>query len=391
MESRTALIGTVLFAVGFIAVSPRGALNPGQLTAGHGPLANQCLACHTPFRGAPAAKCIGCHPLDSIGLQRRDTATARPRPAIGGLHSSFARIDCLECHTDHAGVDPRGATHAFSHDALASDVLRPCTTCHEGKRPADSLHVQASTECGTCHTTRAWTPATFKHEALSLGLQQCTGCHEANRPADTLHARARAECGACHETGAWKPTNFRHEALAGDARQRCTDCHEGNRPADALHTQARAECGACHESSAWKPANFRHEALSAAVLQACTSCHEGKRPRDTMHLQGAGECGACHVTRAWTPATFKHDEFFVLDGDHQTRCATCHTQPSNYRLYTCYGCHEHGEARIAAKHREEGISNFSDCVRCHRSASEHEAGGRQEGGEGHEGGDREHD
>lgn len=297
MQSRTALIGTFLFATGFIAVAPRASLNPGRLTAGHGQLGNQCLACHTLLRGVPAAKCVGCHPLDSIGSQRREAAMAvQPRPALGRMHSSFAETDCLECHTDHAGADPRGATRAFSHEALSSEF-----------------------------------------------------------------------------------------------RQRCTRCHEGNRPADALHEQANAECGACHATGVWRPTTFTHEAIGADILQRCTSCHEGNRPRDSLHQPGAGECGDCHVTRAWTPATFKHDEFFVLDRDHQARCATCHTQSSSYQSYTCYGCHEHSEAGIAGKHREEGIADFSDCVRCHRSANEHEAGGGGEGGGEHEGGDREHD
>jgi hypothetical protein len=288
MQSRTALIGTVLFTVGFIAVSPRRALNPGPLTAGHEEFSNQCLTCHTPYLGAPAAKCVLCHPLDSIGLQRRQTtAAAEPRPVLAGMHRSFVRTDCLECHTDHAGPDLRGATRAFSHEALSSDFL-----------------------------------------------QRCTGCHEGNRPADSLHAQATAECSACHGTGAWKPTTFRHEAL------------------------------------------------SAGSLQRCSGCHESKRPRDTLHQQGGGECGACHVTRAWTPASFTHGDFFVLDGNHQARCVTCHTEPSNYRVYTCYGCHEHSEARIASKHREEGIGNFGDCVRCHRSGSEHEGGEGRRGGEG---------
>ncbi len=297
MQSRTALIGTVLFAAGFVALSPGTALNPGRLTSGHAGISTDCLACHTLLRGTPTAKCIGCHPLDSIGIQRREAVmAAQPRPALGRMHSSFATTDCLECHTDHVGADPRGATRAFSHEALSSEFR-----------------------------------------------QRCTGCHESNRPTDALHEQAHAECGACHATGVWKPSTFKHDALSGD------------------------------------------------LLQRCTNCHEGDRPRDTMHQQGSGECGACHATSAWTPASFKHDSLFVLDRDHQARCVTCHTQATNYRAYTCYGCHEHSESRIAAKHREEGIGNFSDCVRCHRSASEHEGGEGREGGGEHEGNDREHD
>lgn len=239
MRSRTALLGTTLLAGLFIAVAPRAALNPGPLTSGHGEIANDCLSCHTPFGGTPAARCIGCHPLDSVGLQRRSLVQpAHARPALAGMHASFTGSDCGECHTDHAGVDPARATMAFTHEALNPEL-----------------------------------------------------------------------------------------------RDRCSGCHEGNRPDDSLHRLAD------------------------------------------------GRCGACHATRGWMPVAFKHDEYFVLDKDHQTRCRTCHIQPANYRVYTCYGCHEHTPANIMAEHREEGIANLRDCVRCHRSANEHEGGEHGERGE----------
>lgn len=232
MRSRTALFGTILLAGLFSALAPKAALNPGPLSAGHAEIANDCLGCHTPLRGTPAAKCISCHPLDSVGLQRRSLVQpAQSRPGLAGMHATFTKTSCRECHTDHAGRNPANATVAFTH-----------------------------------------------------------------------------------------------EVLAREARDRCSDCHAGNRPDDALHRQTE------------------------------------------------GRCGACHATRSWTPANFKHDEYFVLDRDHQTRCVTCHIQPANYREYTCYGCHAHTPTGIQATHREEGISNLRDCVRCHRSASEHEGG-----------------
>ena len=60
-------------------------------------------------------------------------------------------------------------------------------------------------------------------------------------------------------------------------------------------------------------------------------------------------------------------------------CATCHLS-GNYKQYTCHGCHEHQQARIIAEHREEGITNIQNCVRCHRSPHG-DAEGEREGGE----------
>lgn len=239
MRSRTALLGALALAAGLIALSPRRSLSPGPLTEGHTRIASRCLHCHAPLRGLPAARCVACHPLDSIGLARRSLVQpANARPALAGMHRDFRGADCLDCHTDHAGADPNGATRAFAH-----------------------------------------------------------------------------------------------------------------------------------------------ENLGAFLLGRCAGCHEGNRPADTLHRQATGECAACHGTRAWIPASFEHDTFFVLDRDHNVTCRTCHIESAGYARYTCYGCHEHSPVRIAAEHREEGIGNLGNCVRCHRSA-EGEGGGRHEGGEG---------
>ena len=165
MRSRTALLGTLVLATALILVSPRLALTPGPLTAGHAAFANDCLSCHTILRSAPPPKCVACHPLDSIGISRRVLVQpVKARPALAGLHSEIRNADCLDCHTDHLGPDPAQATHAFSHEALGPERRQRCSGCHKSDRPADELHRQMGEDCTSCHTTQAWTPATFEHE-----------------------------------------------------------------------------------------------------------------------------------------------------------------------------------------------------------------------------------
>jgi hypothetical protein len=234
-----ALIGTLVFAAGLILISPRRALSPGSLTQGHTDIAGGCLSCHAPLRGIPGFKCIACHPLDSVGIAHRSLVQpANVRPALAGMHTEFGSANCLACHTDHAGVDPKGATRAFAHENLSPSL-----------------------------------------------------------------------------------------------RRRCVGCHVGNRPADELHREV------------------------------------------------ADDCASCHTTQAWTPASFEHQKFFVLDRDHNVTCQTCHIESPGYRQYTCYGCHEHTPPRIADRHREEGISDLQDCVRCHRSAAGESGEGREGDGE----------
>ena len=38
----------------------------------------------------------------------------------------------------------------------------------------------------------------------------------------------------------------------------------------------------------------------------------------------------------------------------------------DYRTYTCYGCHEHSRSKIREKHVEEGITDYENCIECHR-------------------------
>ena len=383
MQSRSALIGTTLVAGVLILAFPRVSLSPGPMTIGHEEIGNDCLACHTPLRGLPTEKCTRCHALDSIAIAGRGARPPnRADTALAGMHQSFAETDCLECHTDHAGPDPPNATLEFSHQTLSRRFRQHCTTCHDGNRPVDDLHPELGDDCAACHTTTEWKPATFEHDQFA-GSQTCLDCHQRGRPADERHDQGGDECKDCHTTTEWKPATVNHEKFA--TSHTCTDCHLRARPADELHRQVRDACKDCHTTTEWKPATVDHQKLTR---QACTACHDRKRPTDDLHRQAGNDCSACHTTTAWTPATFEHDQYFVLDRDHQATCRTCHADTGNYRSYTCYGCHEHSEARILRKHREERISNIGDCVRCHRSASEHEGGreGRREGGrrESHE-------
>ena len=213
------------------------------------------------------------------------------------------------------------------------------------------------------------------------------------------HAELATDCFACHAP------------LRGASSQRCASCHAvadiGLRttlgvsivatPAKvAFHQQLiETDCVACHSDHqapqltrhSRKP--FSHELLQAATRERCEGCH--RKPTDNLHRQLKGNCVQCHSAQGWKPATFDHDKLFVLDGDHQTRCETCHVN-SDYSRYTCYGCHEHTLANVRAKHEEEGVRDFDHCVKCHRSADDKpaEGGNRERGSDaaGHPGRDR---
>ena len=256
------------------------------------------------------------------------------------------------------------------HAALATD----CFACHAPLRGA------SADRCMTCHALADIGLRTTK--GVAIKAMPAAG---ATRMKMSFHQELTEQnCMACHSDHAGpkltqrsrKP--FSHALLRVETRARCESCHVA--PSNDIHRSLSISCARCHKTEAWKPARFVHAVLSTIELEHCESCH--KAPADTLHRQIKGSCGQCHTTKAWKPATFEHDRFFVLDRDHNASCATCHAA-NDYSKYTCYGCHEHTPANVRATHLDEGIRNFDNCVKCHRSAdgeSENERGGdRKEG------------
>lgn len=272
---KKALILFVIIAtVALTYLYPHRMINPGELSQGHQNLDNKCLSCHQPFWGISNDKCISCHKLATIGkdtLFSIDTLTNKSKVLF---HESFINQDCIACHSDHKGIDPKLSLTKFEHSLITKPVLNNCVSCH--KSPDNELHKQLTVDCKSCHNTSDW---------------------------------------------------------------------------KAVKT-------------------FNHELIQGLNKNNCISCHQ--LPKDEFHQSVKTNCNECHTTQKWLPSTFNHAKFFVLDKDHNpNKCSTCHVD-NNFKTYTCYGCHEHSEAKIRSEHLEEGIRDFQDCVLCHKSADEHD-------------------
>ena len=182
------------------------------------------------------------------------------------------------------------------------------------------------------------------HRALDT---DCFACHV------SFVGASSPKCVACHKTADIGRLSTKGVPLAKPLTS--TPFHQELRVQD---------CVACHSDHAGVKryhlkGNFDHSLLKAETGQQCQSCH--RSPGDALHKQISGNCGQCHSQSAWTPATFAHDKLFVLDGDHNASCVTCHVR-NDYSRYTCYGCHEHTLANVRAKHEEEGVRDFDHCV-----------------------------
>lgn len=223
MKSRLALIVIALnlaVLVSLAFIYPDLMISPGKLSKEHADLTSDCFSCHTPFLGASSARCESCHRVSQIGIT---TTTGAALPAVGNkiaFHQKLARLECIECHTDHAGLHPpESRQKTFSHRLLAADVQKQCASCHTA--PKDSLHSTAATNCAQCHSQTKWKPATFDHNKLFVLDKdhnvKCTTCHENGD-------YTRYTCYGCHEHRADK---IRRKHIKEGIRdfENCVSCH----------------------------------------------------------------------------------------------------------------------------------------------------------------------
>lgn len=210
------IAANVLALVALAFVYPHLMVGPGALAAGHADLATNCFACHAPFRGASADRCIACHAIADIG--------ATTGGAIGSARHTFHRDlvspDCMACHTDHAAPRLAHTAHRpFAHALLAPATATQCASCHAP--PAIESHRDLGTACATCHRTNGWKPATFDHDRyFVLDRHHNTTCVTCHAAAD----RRSHTCYGCHEH---QPEKIRRQHLEEGIRDvgDCVACH----------------------------------------------------------------------------------------------------------------------------------------------------------------------
>jgi hypothetical protein len=241
--------------------------------------------------------------------------------------------------------------------------------------PVVPAHSAVRSECFACHAPfRGASPDRCAkcHALGDIGVRSTKGIPlEGNAGRPVFHQElTEQDCVACHTDhlgatlGKRSRKPFSHELVRAATRDRCETCHTA--PKNDLHRDLGMSCTQCHTIEHWKPAHFEHAALAKTVLDRCEACH--KAPTGGSHPEVSNQCQQCHTTEHWKPAHFEHGKFFELDKHHAVACVTCHTT-SDYKRYTCYGCHEHTPDKIRAEHEEEGIRNFENCVSCHKSSS----------------------
>jgi hypothetical protein len=230
----------------------------------------------------------------------------------------------------------RGGGRMFSAGPLSSRA--------QGKESRGGVmsHAELSNNCGACHAP-PWTRQTM--------ASRCLSCHaEVSKQLDAgsaLHGRIPdvQQCRRCHTE---------HNGAHAEITNLASFDHDWT--AFALTGQHRAlECRSCHKDGT----SVDHR----EAPRACASCHD----EPDVHKGRFGlNCQRCHTTETFEGAVFNH-RFPVNHGSRRrsNTCATCHSDETNYKSYTCYNCHEHTQAKMERIHRRRNIVDFSNCADCH--------------------------
>jgi len=350
------------------------------LTGAHANL--DCNSCHVggKYKGTPA-DCMSCHTKDFATAKNPDHVKAGFPTSCSTCHDTSSWLNVRFDHNTFTGFPLTGA-HASvpcSQCHVNNQFAGPpaaCSSCHikDYQKTTNPNHPAAGfpTDCSICHSTVSWANAKFDHSKSGFPL---TGAH------------APLACQVCHVNN-----QFNISPL-------CASCHlkDFQNTNNPNHTQAGfpQTCEVCHSTSAWIPATFDHNKTSfpltgAHVKVPCASCHingryagtptdcyschksDYQKTTDPNHV-AAGfptTCTLCHNTSSWSGATFNHTLFPIYTGTHAgkwTTCGDCHTNPSNYAVFSCITCHTHDRANTDPHHTE--VRNYvyspTSCYSCH--------------------------
>lgn len=340
------------------------------LGAGQGQQAPPGTNPHGPLK--PGVDCSDCHTSAGWKPLRPDPKfdhTSATRFALTGAH---ATVTCASCHLDLRFDEPKvepGQCASCHVDVHRGNLGQDCARCHNTNDIRDveslALHQRTAfpltgahinTPCESCHKTE-------RAGVFAAVPRDCVACHqsalETASRSGVDHAGFPRDCAQCHVTLAWAGgTSFDHASAARGyvlegvhAVQRCVSCH--TTPGFALRF-----------------------APVPTTNQDCIACHQQDYLREHGGEGFPTTCTDCHSVNSWN-STLNHDanEFPINSGAHRgqwTSCATCHTAPGDFKVFTCLSCHEHNQTDMDDKHREvTGYAYDSQrCYSCHSRGTE---------------------
>jgi hypothetical protein len=271
-----------------------------------------CAACHSkndPHAGKLGAQCDSCHTTNGWVSSTFDHSRASFQ--LTGQHVTVA---CAQCHADKifVGTPSTCAACHSKNDPHGGALGAQCASCHTtvAWKPSTFNHVNSifkltgkhlSIACTKCH-------ADLKFKGTPT---VCYACHAAN---DHHGGKYGTNCGACHSTSAWKPATFDHNLskfpLTGaHVNVACAACHPNGvfvgtpTNCSACHNDPTFHAGAfglncvtCHTTSAWRPAKFTLSHPKPSGGDGGSGINHGRTTCRTCHPSTVRQytCVACH-------------------------------------------------------------------------------------------------
>jgi hypothetical protein len=348
-----------------------------------------CTDCHVNNNySITTAACVSCHLTDFNNTTNPNHVTANFPQACDQCHSTSTWLNATFNHnatgfalTGSHMVPPRQCTdcHVNNNYNITNTA---CVSCHQqdyntALSPVNHVAANFPTTCETCHDTVLWTDGKFDHSTTGFALtglhtvppRACTDCHVNNN-----YSLSSAACVTCHQSD-YNTTNNPPHGQAGFPTT-CQMCHDTVNWMNATFNHASTgwaltgfhttvPCGQCH-------VNNNYGLTSANT--ACSYCHMADWSGTTNPVHSATgwptTCNTCHNTTAWIPANLPlqyHTMWNPNHGGANGVCATCHTNPNDFSVFTCTNCHQ--KAQTDSNHRGVNgyVYNSVNCYNCHKN------------------------
>jgi hypothetical protein len=329
------------------------------LAGAHSLIADQCVTCHQGDYNNTPNTCVGCHQADYNQTTNPNHLTLQISTDCASCHSESNWIPAsMSNHNDYYVLQgahaPISNECAQCHNGNYNNTPNTCYGCHqedyEQANNPSHLSLGFGTDCTTCHTETAWSPAEYTdHDDQYFPIysgghegawDQCNDCHT-NPNNYSIYT-----CVTCHTSG---ETGQQHVGVNGYFYESgaCLACHpDGDTQGSFNHNDSDFPLTGAHNTVACIEC---HSNGYQNTPTACSACHtpdfNGSTNPNHNSLGLSMECVTCHTTAPeWNPALFPdHNDYYPLVGAHAAisdQCVTCHNGNYNNTPNTCVGCHQ---------------------------------------------------
>ncbi len=209
--------------------------SPGELSASHSHLGDDCSACHTAIKGPSPVKCMACHATDERLSVWPELQFHLAVPSCRGCHREHLGTGSIDTKMDHNLIADMSLKELLIHaseieqalEQPLSDRVTELSTDRDDTLTGPSMASEAELRCATCHLRRD------AHSGM-FGLQ----------------------CSSCHNTQVWMISAYRHPL---DASTVCSQCHR---------------VPPCHRTSHFKRVCATVAGQLDAKVDDCHSCHQ---------------------------------------------------------------------------------------------------------------------